>query len=187
MPRLTRIYTRTGDDGSTALGSRRRVPKDDLRIETYGTVDELNSCLGLARASELPTELDSVLSRIQHELFHLGADLCIPREEKASFPAPEIELHHVEQLEQEIDRFNAQLLPLENFVLPGGTPGAAALHLARTVCRRAERLAVRLAREEALGDWIVPYLNRLSDLLFVLARVANHLSGRADVLWNSRL
>lgn len=187
MPRLTRIYTRTGDDGSTALGSRRRVPKDDLRIETYGTVDELNSCLGLARALGLPREIDDVVHRIQHELFHLGADLAIPPEEKPAFPAPQMEKKHVDQLEREIDRFNAALAPLENFVLPGGTTGAAALHLSRTVCRRAERLAVRLAREDVIGTWIVPYLNRLSDLLFVLARAANQLAGQPDVLWNSRL
>lgn len=187
MPRLTRIYTRSGDDGTTALGSRRRVAKDDLRIETYGTVDELNSSLGLARATELSSELDQVLARIQHELFHLGADLCIPEDEKALFQGPRIEPSHVEALEREIDRFNAGLAPLENFVLPGGSPGAAALHLARTVCRRAERLAVRLARQEPLGDSVVPYLNRLSDLLFVLAREANRQAGSGDVLWNSRL
>jgi cob(I)alamin adenosyltransferase len=160
---------------------------DDLRIETYGTVDELNSCLGLARAFGLPSQLDELLNRVQHELFHLGADLAIPTEEKNAFPAPQIEKKHVDQLESEIDRFNAVLSPLENFVLPGGTSGAAALHLSRTVCRRAERLAVRLAREEVIGNWIVPYLNRLSDLLFVLARVTNQLAGQPDVLWNSRL
>ena len=186
MPRLTRIYTRTGDDGTTALGFGGRVPKDALRIECYGTVDELNSMVGVARAAELPTELEPDLARIQNELFHLGSDLCVPETEKAAHPVPRIEERHVAALEVLIDRWNEELPALENFVLPGGTAAAANLHVARTVCRRAERLLVALARDEAIGSWTLPYLNRLSDALFVLARVANRLAGRPDELWDSR-
>lgn len=186
MPRLTRIYTRKGDDGSTALGFGGRVAKDDLRIACYGTVDELNSTIGLARASVLPAELDAPLARVQNDLFHLGADLCVPEAEKAAHPVPKIEKRHVELLEGWIDEWNDRLPPLENFVLPGGTPEAAALHLARTVCRRAERLLVALGRREPIGEQTLPYVNRLSDLLFVLARAANVLAGKGDVLWQSR-
>jgi cob(I)alamin adenosyltransferase len=186
MPRLTRIYTRTGDDGTTALGFGGRIAKDDLRVECYGTVDELNSCVGLARAAAPPEALEGTLARIQNELFHLGSDLCVREEDKARHPVPRIEERHVTALEHDIDRWNDLLAPLDNFVLPGGSPVAAALHLARTVCRRAERLVVALARREAVGTWTVPYLNRLSDALFVLARAANHEAGRPDVLWDSR-
>jgi len=186
VPRLTKIYTRAGDDGSTALGFGGRVAKDALRVECYGTVDELNSCLGLARAAGLPPELDGDLARIQNELFHLGSDLCVPEAEKERHPVPRIEERHVAALEALIDRWNEALTPLENFVLPGGSAAAAALHVARTVCRRAERLLVALARQEAVGTATLPYLNRLSDALFVLARAANRLAGRADVLWDSR-
>jgi len=186
VPRLTKIYTRTGDDGTTGLGFGGRVAKDALRVECYGTVDELNSALGTARAAGLPPGLDPPLARIQNDLFHLGSDLCVPEAEKTAHPVPRIEARHVELLEGWIDAWNGQLAPLSNFILPGGTPAAAALHLARTVCRRAERLLVRLAREEAVGEHDLPYLNRLSDLLFVLARAANDLAGREDVLWDSR-
>lgn len=186
MPRLTRIYTRTGDDGTTALGFGGRVPKDALRIECYGTVDELNSVIGVVRATALPAELEPDLARIQNELFHLGSDLCVPEAEKGRHPVPRIEERHVAALEVLIDRWNEELPVLENFVLPGGTAVAANLHVARTVCRRAERLLVALAREEAIGVWTLPYLNRLSDALFVLARVANRLAGRPDELWDSR-
>jgi len=185
MPKLTRIYTRAGDDGTTGLGFGGRLPKDALRIECYGTVDELNSTLGLARAEHLPSDIDGWLGRVQNELFHLGSDLCVPEAEKSEHPVPRIEPRHVAQLEATIDDWNARLPSLENFILPGGTQGAAALHLARSVCRRAERLAVRLAREEPVGGSVVPYLNRLSDALFVAARAANALSGRADILWDS--
>ena len=185
MPRLTRIYTRAGDDGSTGLGFGGRVAKDALRVECYGTVDELNSCLGAARAAGLPVELDADLARIQNELFHLGSDLCVPEAEKERHPVPRVEERHVAALEALIDRWNESLPPLENFVLPGGAPAAAALHVARTVCRRAERLLVALARQEAVGLATLPYLNRLSDALFVLARAANRLGGRPDVLWDS--
>ena len=186
MPRLTRIYTRTGDDGTTALGFGGRLAKDALRLECYGTVDELNSCLGAARAAGAPTAIDADLARIQNELFHLGSDLCVPESEKAAHPVPRIEERHVVALEAVIDRWNAGLPPLANFVLPGGSVAAAALHVARTVCRRAERRLVTLARAEAVGEWTVPYLNRLSDALFVLARAANQAAGVADVLWDSR-
>lgn len=186
MPRLTRIYTRSGDDGSTGLGFGGRVAKDSLRIAAYGTVDELNSALGLALALGLPEEIAGELGGLQNELFHLGSDLCVPEAEKEAHPVPRIEARHVEALEAAIDRWNGRLEPLENFVLPGGTPGAAALHVARTVCRRGERLLVALAREEAVGALALPYLNRLSDLLFVLARAANRLESRPDVLWDSR-
>ena len=186
MPRLTRIYTRTGDDGTTALGYGGRVPKDALRIECYGTVDELNSALGVARACGAPPEIDAALAEVQNDLFHLGADLCVPESDKARHPVPTMGARHVEALERLIDRGNEELPPLENFVLPGGSPAAAALHAARTVCRRAERLLVALRREEPVGEWTLPYLNRLSDALFVLARLANRRAGRGDVTWDSR-
>ncbi len=186
MPRITKIYTKTGDDGTTALGGGQRVPKDDLRIEAYGTVDELNSAMGVALASGLDPRIDVELRRIQNELFHLGADLCIREEDKATTPGPRIEERHVAALETLMDRLTAEVGPLENFILPGGTEGAAHLHLARTIGRRAERLVVALARREAVGPWTVRYLNRLSDALFVLARAENRCRGIADVLWDSR-
>jgi len=186
VPRLTRITTRTGDDGTTALGFGGRRPKDDLRIETFGTVDELNAALGLARTSTPPEAIDAVLGRLQNHLFHLGSDLCVPEDEKARHPVPTIEERHVAELDELVERWNAELPALENFVLPGGSPAAAALHLARTVSRRAERCLVALAREEAVGPWTLPFLNRLSDLLFVLARAANRGSGREDLTWDSR-
>jgi cob(I)alamin adenosyltransferase len=186
MPRITRVYTRTGDDGTTGLGGGQRVGKETPRIETYGTVDETNSAIGLARAFGLTGEVDAALSTIQNELFHLGSDLCILEEDKAKRPVPRIEDRHVEALEALMDRLSEDLAPLENFVLPGGTLGAAQLHVARTVCRRAERLAVALSREESVGPAVVRYLNRLSDALFVLARYENAKRGAADVLWNSR-
>lgn len=186
MPRLTKIYTRTGDDGTTGLGGGQRVPKDSLRIETYGTVDELNACLGAAVASELEPTLRAALATIQNELFHLGSDLCVLEEDKARIPVPKVEARHVEALEALIDRLGERLGPLENFILPGGSAGAAHLHVARTVCRRAERLAVSLAREEPVGPYVVRYLNRLSDALFVMARYENAYRGRPDVLWDSR-
>jgi len=186
VPRLTRIYTRTGDDGSTALGFGGRVAKDALRVACYGTVDELNSALGVARAARLDAEIDAPLARIQNELFHLGSDLCVPEAEKERHPVPRIEARHVAALEATIDLWNERLPALENFVLPGGSEGAARLHLARAICRRAERQLVALAREEAVGEQLLPYLNRLSDALFVLARAANARAGEADVLWDSR-
>ena len=186
MVRLNRIYTRTGDDGSTSLGGGRRVPKDSARIEAYGTVDELNSAIGLAVAQGLDAEITAPLQRVQNDLFHLGADLCIVEEDKARVPAPRIESRHVDELEQLMDRLSEELTPLENFVLPGGSRGAAALHLARTICRRAERLVVALSRHEAVGPHTISYLNRLSDALFVMARFENRRRGVPDVLWDSR-
>ncbi|MFN7942654.1 MAG: cob(I)yrinic acid a,c-diamide adenosyltransferase [Thermoanaerobaculia bacterium] len=187
MPRITRVTTRTGDDGSTSLGDGSRLAKDALRVAAYGTVDELNSVLGWAIASSLPAELRPTLTRLQNDLFHLGSDLCLPRGKPGSRPVPRIEPRHLEALDEVIDSWLGRLAPLANFVLPGGTAAAAALHLARTVCRRAERLVVSLAREEDLGAEVLPYLNRLSDALFVLARAANHLAGEPDLTWDSRL
>jgi cob(I)alamin adenosyltransferase len=185
---LNKIYTRTGDAGTTALGSGDRVAKSHLRIHAYGTVDETNACLGMVRLHTTTPELaglDAMLARIQNDLFDLGADLCVPE----TPGAPEglrIEQGQVERLEHEIDELNADLAPLRSFVLPGGHPAAAALHLARTVCRRAERLMVELAEAEADSAGVSPpamrYVNRLSDWLFVAARWANAQSG-GDVLW----
>ena len=186
MPRITRVYTRTGDDGTTGLGGGQRVAKDAPRIEAYGTVDELSSALGSALAAGLVAPLPTALTRIQNELFNLGSDLCILEEDKTSRPVPVIEPRHVDALEELMDELSAELPPLENFVLPGGSPGAAQLHVARTVCRRAERLAVTLARHEVVGPHVVRYLNRLSDLLFVMARWENRRRGLPDVLWDSR-
>jgi len=186
VPRLTRIYTRSGDDGTTALGGGQRVSKEALRIEAYGTVDELSSAIGVAVASKLEPTLDAALRRIQNELFHLGSDLCVLEEDKARMPVPRIEPEHVRALEEIIDRLSEPLGALENFILPGGSPGAAHLHLARCVCRRAERLVVALSREEAIGGSVLAYLNRLSDALFVMARWENRWRGVDDTLWDSR-
>lgn len=186
MPRITRVYTRTGDDGTTALGGGQRVPKDSLRIEAYGTVDELSSVIGGALAAGVDEVLAAPLRRIQNDLFNLGSDLCILEADKATKPVPGIEERHVVGLEELMDRLSADLEPLANFILPGGSASAAWLHLARTVCRRAERLLVALKREEEVGPWTLRYLNRLSDALFVLARWENRSRGVEDVLWDSR-
>lgn len=186
MPRITKVYTRTGDDGTTALGGGQRVPKDALRIESYGTVDELSSQIGVALSSGVDKLLEAALMSIQNELFHLGSDLCILEEDKERMPVPRIEEHHIEALERLMDRLNEELEPLANFILPGGSLASAQLHVARTVCRRAERLVVGLAREEPVGLCTVRYLNRLSDALFVMARYQNWAVGCADVLWDSR-
>ncbi len=187
MPRLTKIYTKTGDDGTTGLGGGQRVPKDALRIETFGTVDELNAQIGVALAGGLEPTIAAELTRVQHELFHLGSDLCILEEDKAKMPVPRIEGPHVAALEASMDRMTAVLGPLTNFILPGGSTGAAQLHVARTVCRRVERLAVALAREEQIGAHVVAYLNRLSDTLFVMSRWENRHRGVPDITWNSRM
>jgi cob(I)alamin adenosyltransferase len=184
---LNRIYTRTGDKGDTALGTGERRPKYDLRIEAYGTVDETNSALGMARIATSVSDpmLDAMLGRIQNDLFDLGADLCTPDTGEALAWEPlRIVETQVTRLETEIDQLNVALQPLRSFVLPGGTPAAAALHLARTVSRRAERLMVELAAQpnEAVGDPALKYINRLSDFLFVAARFANVQAG-GDVLW----
>ncbi|MFI4966049.1 MAG: cob(I)yrinic acid a,c-diamide adenosyltransferase [Caulobacterales bacterium] len=187
MVTLNRIYTRAGDAGSTRLATGATVSKSDRRVETYGAVDETNACLGLARAHTAQTgELDAILARLQNELFDLGADLATPaKADEAPGSALRILDSQVARLEGEIDALNAQLPPLTSFVLPGGTPAAAALHLARTVCRRAEREAVRLVEAgEAVSGPALRYLNRLSDLLFVAARYAND-RGAAEVFWKS--
>ena len=186
MPRITRVYTRTGDDGATSLGGGRRVPKDSPRIEAYGTVDELNSQIGAALAAGLVPPLAEALAPVQNDLFHLGSDLCVSEEDKARRPVPRIEERHVLALERLMDRLSEELSALENFILPGGSAGAARLHVARTVCRRAERRVVALARQEPVGAHPVTYLNRLSDLLFVMARYENRSRGVSDVLWDSR-
>ena len=186
MPRITKVYTRTGDDGTTSLGGGGRVAKDSARVEAYGTVDELNSHLGVAIASGLDAALAEALGAIQNDLFHLGSDLCVTEEDKSARPVPRIEARHVDALERLIDRLSEELPPLENFVLPGGSAGAAQLHVARAVCRRAERLVVALSRNEAVGEHVIVYLNRLSDALFVMARWENRRKGVPDVLWDSR-
>jgi cob(I)alamin adenosyltransferase len=186
MPRITRVYTRQGDRGTTRLGGGQEIAKDDLRIATYGTVDELSSVIGVAGAAGVGERLRPVLERIQNELFNLGSDLAILEEDKEKMPVPGIEPRHVEALEALIDELSAELGPLENFILPGGSLSAAHLHVARTVCRRAERLLVGLGRHETVGSQTLPYLNRLSDALFVMARYENHRQGMADVLWDSR-
>jgi cob(I)alamin adenosyltransferase len=183
MPRLDRIYTKTGDEGMTGLGGGRRVPKDSPRVVAYGTVDELNSAIGVALGSGLSERLVGELGRIQNELFDLGADLCWPLDDERRARIPTVQPHHIERLEATIDELNDAVGPLTNFLLPGGSPGAAALHLARTICRRAERETIGLARDEAVGDLVLPYLNRLSDALFVMARYENHARGVAEPLW----
>jgi cob(I)alamin adenosyltransferase len=187
MPRLTRIYTRKGDDGTTGLGGGQRVAKDSLRVATYGTVDELNSAIGLALANGLVTRLADALAIVQNELFHLGSDLCFLEDDKVAFKIPQIEARHVEALELLMDELNEVVGPLDNFVLPGGAPGAAQLHVARTICRRAEREAIALAHAEHIGTFVIPYLNRLSDALFIMARYENHQRGIPEPLWNTTL
>jgi cob(I)alamin adenosyltransferase len=182
---LNRIYTRTGDKGTTALAAGGRRPKYDLRIEAYGTVDETNACIGLVRLHTAGQEIDTMLGRIQNDLFDLGADLATVETDKPLPYEPlRITQGQVDRLEQEIDRLNADLSVLRSFVLPGGTPAAAALHLARTVCRRAERHVVELTEkpDEKVSPESVKYLNRLSDFLFVASRYVND-KGALDVLW----
>jgi cob(I)alamin adenosyltransferase len=185
---LNRIYTRTGDDGTTALGTGERRKKYDLRIASYGTVDELNAAIGLARlVTAADAEIDAMLGRIQNDLFDLGADLCTPETAKGRGPGGErltVTEAQVTRLEAEIDRLNADLAPLRSFVLPGGTAAAAYLHLARTICRRAERMMVELADmpDETVSASAIKYVNRLSDFLFVASRFLNR-KGADDVLW----
>jgi cob(I)alamin adenosyltransferase len=182
---LNRIYTRTGDTGTTALAAGGRRPKNDLRIESFGTVDETNACLGMVRLHTKDLPIDAMLSRIQNDLFDLGADLAtVETDKQLPYEPLRITQGQVDRLEREIDELNSELAPLRSFVLPGGTPAAAAMHLARTVCRRAERLVVALAekREEKVSPETVKYLNRLSDFLFVASRHIND-KGALDVLW----
>ncbi len=183
---LNKIYTRTGDDGTTALGNGERVAKTSLRVAAYGTVDETNAHIGVARLTIGDNaELDQMLARIQNDLFDLGADLCMPdRGEKLAYEPLRMTKGQVERIENHIDQLNADLTPLRSFILPGGTATAAHLHVARTVCRRAERLIVDLAAQddEPVSDAALHYVNRLSDFLFVAARSAN-AHGEGDVLW----
>ena len=183
---LSKIYTRTGDNGTTALGSGRRVAKCDLRVEAYGTLDEANAAIGLARlhTRECLPVLDAMLARIQNDLFDLGADLCFPDETKDARGRLQVTDAQVARLEGEIDALNQELAPLRSFVLPGGSPAASYLHLARTISRRAERLMVALAarKDETVDEAALRYINRLSDFLFVAARSAND-KGRLDVTW----
>jgi cob(I)alamin adenosyltransferase len=179
MVRLTKIYTCGGDRGQTSLGDGARVAKHDLRVAAYGTVDEANAAIGVARL-HVGRDADEMLARIQNDLFDLGADLCRPGE--AADDGLRVQPSQVERLEQEIDALNASLKPLDSFVLPGGTAASAHLHLARTIVRRAERLTTELASREPVNPSVIRYLNRLSDHLFVLARHLND-GGAADVLW----
>ncbi|MEO0362670.1 MAG: cob(I)yrinic acid a,c-diamide adenosyltransferase [Pseudomonadota bacterium] len=181
---LSKIYTRTGDDGGTALGDGQRVAKHSARVNAYGTVDEVNAALGLARLHS-EGEMDEALARIQNDLFDLGADFCRPdmaKDAEADFPPLRVTMGQVARLEEEIDGMNADLEPLRSFILPGGTPLAAYLHLCRTTCRRAERLATELATLEEVNEAALKFLNRLSDWFFVAGRVANE-GGSKDVLW----
>ena len=185
MASTPRIYTRTGDDGTTGLGTGVRVSKDSLRIDAYGTVDELNSSLGVALAAAPNAGLIDPIRRIQRALFVMGADLCVP-EQSGVEQALRMQEQSVTDLEALIDTLDQELDPLRNFILPGGTPAAAQFHLARTICRRAERKLVLLNSEEPIGAPLIRYLNRLSDLLFVLARVENARGGHSDITWDGR-
>jgi cob(I)alamin adenosyltransferase len=181
MVRLTRIYTRGGDAGQTSLGDGARVPKHDPRVAAFGTVDEANAAIGVARL-HTTGDADAMLGRIQNDLFDLGADLCTPEEENPAYPPLRMTESQVERLEREIDAMNETLAPLNSFVLPGGSAAAAYLHVARTVTRRAERLMVELAERERVNPAALRYANRLSDHLFVMSRHLND-DGAADVLW----
>jgi len=175
--RLSKIYTRTGDDGSTGLGDGSRVAKESARVTAYGTVDEANSTIGLVLASDVPDDVRALLTAVQHQLFDLGGELCIPGHAAISD-------EDVARLEQHLDRFNADLPALKDFILPGGGEAGARCHVARTVVRRAERETVALSRVEPVRPEAMRYLNRLSDLLFVLARVLARASGQGEVLWH---
>lgn len=178
-----KLYTRTGDDGSTGLYGGSRTDKDDLRVETYGTVDELNSALGLARAACEDTEMRQMIQRLQSRLFDLGADLCTPLDAKKIRHEVRITPSHVAELEGLIDQATAKCPPLTSFILPGGSELAARLHVARTIARRAERRTVALQKHEPLGEGVLPYINRISDLLFAMARWANQMADVQDVPW----
>lgn len=180
-----KIYTRTGDDGTTGLFAGGRVKKTHLRVEAYGTVDELNSILGLARALKPAEPVSAHLEHVQNDLFHLGADLSTPLESEAAWVV-RVKPEQVAWLETSIDQMTDVLPALKNFILPGGTPAAAQIHVGRTVCRRAERLAVALTEEHPINAQALVYLNRLSDWLFTLARYENHLNGADETVWNVR-
>ena len=178
--RLSRIYTRTGDNGTTGLGDGTRINKDSLRVEAMGDVDELNAVIGVMLTEQLPESILETLTRVQHDLFDLGGEICIPGHSM-------VKAERVDALENVLDELNDQLEPLKEFILPGGTRAAAYCHLARTVCRRAERQLIRLNREEAVTETSLKYLNRLSDLLFVMCRFINKAAGRQDVLWQNEI
>jgi cob(I)alamin adenosyltransferase len=177
--RLSKIYTRTGDDGTTGLGDGTRVAKDSLRVDAMGDVDELNSVIGLLLTEAVPDILTDLLTQVQHDLFNLGGEICIP-------DYVILQQANIDNLEEAIDTLNDDLAPLKEFILPGGTKSAAFCHLARTVCRRAERKLISLARDEKVTDISLKYLNRLSDLLFVLCRIINKEAGVSDVLWQNK-
>lgn len=176
--RLSKIYTRTGDNGTTGLGDGTRVAKDSTRVEAMGTVDELNAVIGVLLTEPLPEAISKTLTRVQHDLFDLGGEICIPGHVM-------VKAERIAVLEETLDQLNDDLSPLKEFILPGGTRAAAYCHLARTVCRRAERQLIKLGHEEAVTDVSLQYLNRLSDLLFVMCRVINKDAGCADVLWKN--
>jgi len=176
--RLSKIYTRTGDDGTTGLGDGSRTPKDSQRVEAYGTIDELNSAIGVLLATCVDESMAELLTDLQHRLFDLGGELCIPG-------SVAITAEHVNELETLLDKYNESLPPLKDFILPGGTPAGAACHMARAICRRAERRLCTLAEAEDISADAVHFVNRLSDLLFVLARVINTTGGDNEILWNS--
>ncbi|MFC2130645.1 cob(I)yrinic acid a,c-diamide adenosyltransferase [Bacteroidota bacterium] len=178
-----KIYTKTGDKGTTSLYNGKRVPKSSPRVETYGTVDVLNSILGIAIAHDPPGIMKEDITKISNMLFNLGSDLATPLDSNSKFKPERIKEEQITYLEQNIDEYTEQMPPLKNFILPGGTKSAAFLHYARTVCRRAERLAVALSEKENIGELPVIFLNRLSDYLFTAARYANHLSGVKDREW----
>jgi cob(I)alamin adenosyltransferase len=182
MPRLTKIVTRTGDDGTTGLAGGKRVSKDSPRIWAVGTVDELSSAIGLARALRADPALDVRLREIQNDLFNLGAELATPAN-KFQKGMPRIEPQHITGLEELVEELSKELGPLTEFILPGGSPTGAQLHVARTICRRAERFCVRMRKEETIGELVVPYLNRLSDALFMLARWSNQKAGVKETCW----
>jgi cob(I)alamin adenosyltransferase len=175
--RLSKIYTRTGDDGTTGLGDGTRVGKDSARVNAYGTVDEANSSIGVVLAAQVPDDIRALLTTVQHQLFDLGGELCIPGHAA-------INAEDVDALERQLDQYNEALPPLKDFILPAGGEAAARCHLARTIVRRAERETVTLARHDAVRPEAIRYLNRLSDLLFVLARVLARADGQGEVLWN---
>lgn len=178
-----KIYTKTGDTGLTGLFDGKRVKKNALRVDVYGTVDELNSIIGLARSFELPEQMKADIEHLSLDLFNLGSDLATRREAEVSFKIVRISQENIDWLERKIDAYDEILPPLNYFILPGGTKAAAFLHQARTVCRRAERLAVTLAETDDLGEFVIIYLNRLSDYLFVASRLANFYAGESDIMW----
>lgn len=181
--RITKVYTKQGDSGETRLGGGQKVSKASQRIKTYGTVDELNSAIGAALSFHPTSQVQKALTIIQHELFTLGGDLCVLREDKQKWDMATVGEKHVEELEKLMDKLNEELQPLEDFILPGGTQVSSFLHQARCVCRRAERLAVELSKAEDVGEQVLKYLNRLSDALFVLARYQNFKEGVEDIYW----